>query len=58
MVKATHRSTVLSLLPFDPGEVQQELIATLTGAKVYYYSLKQKDILNKKNYRLSYLYSL
>lgn len=34
MVKATHRSTVLSLLPFDPGEVQQELIATLTAANV------------------------
>ncbi len=44
MVKATHRSTVLSLLPFDPGEVQQELIATLTAAKVYYYSLKRKDM--------------
>jgi hypothetical protein len=43
MVKATHRSTVLSLLSFDPGEVQQELIATFTGAKVYYLIRKKKD---------------
>ncbi len=45
MVKVTHRSTVLSLLPFDPGEVQQELIATPTAAKVINICISENVVL-------------
>ncbi len=49
MAKAAHRSTILSLLPFDPGEVQQELIATLTGAKVKFNYHKFNEVISNFN---------